>query len=178
MTGLIAGFILVSSAMAGTLAYFVRGTGLSALESVTLFAAGSMLALGGMILLLRQESAIPVSGETDSRLSLATCHLSGLTVWLGVPLGHVLFPYLIWRRRRFTSVQLNREGIACLNFGLSLTLYLLLSAIMLFAGVGFFMLAGLFLTHLISALIGACRAWQGQPHRYPLTINILSPNKA
>jgi uncharacterized protein len=162
------------------LQFFLRGQNTSSLSSLTLLCAGLMLALGGMILLLRSDlrSFVPDSETTSeysksARFKLVCCHLSALTVWLGLPLGNLIFPYLIWHSGRENSPELNQRGIDCLNFQLSLTLYLLLSALMFYVLIGFIMLIGLFVLHVSCAVYAAVRAAHGEPYRYPLTIDVI-----
>ena len=162
------------------LLFFLRGQSTSSLSSLTLLCAGLMLALGGMILLLRFDlrSFIPDSktapqDSKSTRFKLICCHLSALTVWLGLPLGNFIFPYLVWQSGRKNSPELNQHGIDCLNFQLSLTLYLLLSALMFYLLIGFLMLIALFVLHLSCAIYAAVRAAHGEPYRYPLTIDVV-----
>ena len=175
-----AGLVLVSAAMLRILLFFLRGQSTSSLSSLALLCAGLMLALGGMILLLRFDlrSFVPDSGTSpqdakSTRFKLVCCHLSALTVWLGLPLGHFIFPYLVWHSGRKNSPELNQRGIDCLNFQLSLTLYLLLSALMFYVLIGLFMLIGLFALHSSCAVYAAVRAAHGDPYRYPLTIDVV-----
>jgi uncharacterized protein len=181
-SGLGIGLVLVSVAMVQTIRFFLFRQPASSLNAITLICAGLMLALGGMIILLRldRQRVDQSSGseDKDSRFKLIGCHLSALSVWIGLPLGNLIFPYLIWAFGRHDSARLNREGLECLNFQLSLTLYILLSALMFYLYIGFLMLSGLFLLHLVSALYAAYRSWQGKAVRYPLTIQIIKPINA
>ena len=177
--GLGIGLILVSVAMVQTLRFFLFRHPASSLTAIILICAGLMVALGGMIILLRLDRHVvlqpPDNREKDSRFKLLWCHLSALTVWVGLPLGNLIFPYLIWAFGRHESPKLNQEGLECLNFQLSLTLYILLSAFMFYLYIGFLMLAGLFLLHLIFALYAAYKSLQGKAFKYPLTIQIIKP---
>ena len=60
-----------------------------------------------------------------------------------------------------------------LNFHISLLLYSVLCVPLLFIGVGFLLLAGLWLLAFVFAIVAAVRAGDGRPHRYPLTIRFV-----
>lgn len=172
--------MLVSIAMVQTIRFFLFSQpASSSLTAITLICAGLMLALGGMIILLRLDrEQVVQSAENenkDPRFKLIGCHLSALSMWAGLPLGNLIFPYLIWAFGRSESARLNKEGLECLNFQLSLTLYILLSVLMFYMYIGFLMLSGLFLLHFVYALYAGYRTWQGKAVRYPLTIQIIRP---
>ena len=163
--------------MVQTIRFFLFRQPASSLTAITLICAGLMLALGGMIILLRLDRQLVVQSSgnevKDPRFKLIGCHLSALSVWTGLPLGNLILPYIIWAIGRHESARLNKEGLECLNFQLSLTLYILLSALLFYVYIGFLMLVGLFLLHLVSALYATYKTWQGKAVRYPLTIQII-----
>lgn len=165
--------------MVQTLRFFLFRQPASSLTAITLICAGLMVTLGGMIILLRldRQSVFPASAyrDKDPRLSLIWCHLSALSVWVGLPLGNLIFPYLIWTLGRHKSARLNTDGLECLNFQVSLTLYILLSVLMFYLYIGFLMLSGLFILHLVSSFYAIYKTWQGEAFRYPLTIQIIKP---
>lgn len=61
-----------------------------------------------------------------------------------------------------------------LNFHLSLTIYAIVSAILVLVIIGFFMLIAIAITSVVFAIIAAVAASNRQPYRYPLTIRFVT----
>jgi uncharacterized Tic20 family protein len=96
-----------------------------------------------------------------------------LSLWGGLPLGHLVLPFWFWRKSRHLSKFNDEQGLAALNFQISLTVYLLLSLLVVYLMVGFLMIAILFCLHLVSVLWNVKRASAGEVARYPLSMAVL-----
>lgn len=101
------------------------------------------------------------------------CHLSALSGWVGVPLGHILGPLLVWLFKKDESPFIDAEGKESLNFQISMTIYLAVSAILIFVVVGFVLIGILFIFNLVYVILASIEASKGQPYRYPLTIRFI-----
>jgi uncharacterized Tic20 family protein len=109
------------------------------------------------------------------------CHLSALLglVWfpfgghLLVPFGHLLGPLVIWLVKRKEYPFVDRQGKEALNFQISMTLYGILSSILVFILVGFLLLMVLAVTDVVLVIIASVKASNGESYRYPFTIRFI-----
>lgn len=127
------------------------------------------------------------------------CHLSAFSAVVGVPLGQIAGPLVVWMWKRGDSAFVDRHGRESLNFHLSFALYTVLATLLLFAPfllaffgfvnnvspgatalpfVGSFLFAlavygAIALTGLICTLIGAVKAANGEHYTYPCAFPFL-----
>lgn len=150
----------------------------SFLSVVLLMVAGLMAGLSGMMLLVRADIAEPVEAKanmpSEHRVA-ALCHLSAMPLWLGIPLGNFVLPYLCWRRTRRRSSYVDRHGIASLNFQLSITLYQLIAVMLFYLVAGLLMYALLIAVHILLTFYATWRAWSGREYTYPMSIRFITP---
>lgn len=99
-------------------------------------------------------------------------HLSAFAGWV-IPFGNVLGPLLVWVLKKDTMPLVNQHGKEALNFQISLTLYMLVSAVLVLVVIGVFLLIGLVLFGVVVIILAAVKANQGLPYRYPLTIRFI-----
>ena len=135
---------------------------------------GLMCGLTAMILMARREAAKPVAGRREENPSRRAVylHACGLLIFTGVPLANFLAGYWLWKNYRRQSQTLHQHGLAMLNFQISMYLYLLLSAFLVFIVIGLLTTPILLLFHLLATLYAMTCAWSGRPVRYPLSIEI------
>lgn len=117
--------------------------------------------------------AVPAGPSQDERTWGMVNHLSALSVYLGVPLGHVLVPLIIWFIKRKQSAFLDRNGKAAVNFQLSMLIYSVAAALATVILIGFVALAGLVILHIFCVITGAVKAHKGEVYAYPLTIRFI-----
>lgn len=111
---------------------------------------------------------VPVPAVTgNDKLWAIVCHLSE---FIGAPF---LIPLIIYLVMKNESAFVRSHAREALNFHLSLLLYSVLCVPLLFIGVGFLLLAGLWLLAFVFAIIAAVRAGGGGSYRYPLTIRFV-----
>jgi uncharacterized Tic20 family protein len=152
--------------------------GISFLSVVLLLAAGLMAGLSGMMLLARSEAAdrVEKSSEFPSENRYAAlCHVGALLIWLGIPLGNFILPYLCWRRVRRQSSFVDRHGISSINFQLSVTLYQLIAVLLFYLIAGLLMMALVMILHLLLSLFAARQALSGREFSYPMSIRFIRP---
>ena len=101
------------------------------------------------------------------------CHLSALSAFVGVPFGHLAGPLLVWLIKRNEYPYVDEQGKESLNFQLSMTLYGIIAAILVFVVVGVFLLLALGVLNIVAVIVASVRANDGRPIRYPLTIRFL-----
>ncbi len=93
-----------------------------------------------------------------------------------IPFGSVLGPLILWLMKREESAFVDKCGRSCLNFKLSLMIYVLISGVLAFLGIGFLLLIILGVVDFICTVLGMVKASSGQVYHYPLTIKFLSEN--
>ena len=118
--------------------------------------------------------------ESQARTWNMLCHLSALTGFVGVPLGNVLGPLLVWQIKKNEIPSVDIHGKAALNFQITVLLALLVtSAVML---VGIFLCFGwlllpvvilIGLAGLIFPIIAGIKANNGEDYKYPYCIEFV-----
>lgn len=108
--------------------------------------------------------------ERDSRLYGMLCHLLALSGIIGIPLGHILGPLVMWLVKRDEYPFVEEQGKESLNFQLSFTLYALISGITI---VGLILWPVIIVVDIVYVVIASVKTNEGVPYRYPLTIRFI-----
>lgn len=111
--------------------------------------------------------------EQQERLWGMFCHLSALAGFLGIPFGSILGPLIIWLIKRNDYSFVDEQGKESLNFQISMTIYGIVSALLILVVVGIFLLIALVVFELVMIIIASVKASNGEYFRYPLTIRII-----
>jgi len=109
----------------------------------------------------------------DERMFGMLCHLLGFAGLLGVPLGSIIGPLVIWLIKKDESEFVDQCGKNALNFQISMTIYLAVSAVLTLIFIGFVLLLVLGIVWLIGVIQASIAANEGRQHVYPLTITFL-----
>lgn len=112
--------------------------------------------------------------EKIARNWAMACHLAGLSAYIGVPFGHIFGPLLIWLIKKDEIPLVNDQGREALNFGITLTIFYIISGLLVFVLIGIVPLLFLPLIHLILGIVAAVRASEGEVHRYPFNIRFIN----
>jgi len=101
-------------------------------------------------------------------------HLLPLCLFLGLPVLHILAPFLIWRRRRSRSPFSASHALESFNFQLSPILYALAAAVIEWITFwGWILLAGTAIADIFLVGMAADRARSGRDYRYPMAIRFV-----
>jgi uncharacterized Tic20 family protein len=100
------------------------------------------------------------------------CHLSALFGYV-LPLGHIFGPLVVWLLKGPAFPLVDAEGKSALNFQISMTIYFLVAAVLVFIAIGIPILIFLSLFDTILVIIAAVKVRNGEAFRYPLTIRFL-----
>lgn len=119
------------------------------------------------------QSPVPAPGGMSDRTWAMLAHLSSLSMFIGVPMGNIFGPLLVWAVKKDAMPFVDRHGKEALNFGISMTIYLVISGILIFAVVGFFLVPVVLLMALIFPIIAGLAANDGKEYEYPLTIRFV-----
>jgi uncharacterized Tic20 family protein len=113
------------------------------------------------------------SGGLTANNWVMLCHLSALAGGLVPGLGHLLGPLIVWLAKKDEIPQVDIEGKEALNFQITMSLYMLISGLLMWVGIGFLMLAAVIVADLILTVVAAVKTSQGTLYRYPFTIRFL-----
>jgi uncharacterized Tic20 family protein len=120
------------------------------------------------------EKAKPVDKATkDERMWAMFCHLSALTLFI-IPFGNIIAPMVIWIIKKDEFPLVEDQGKEVLNFQISLTIYVIISAILTVVVIGIPLLIGLVVFGVIVTIIAVIKVNEGEKYRYPLAIRFVS----
>ena len=110
----------------------------------------------------------------EERLWAMLCHVSGLAGYLGiVPFASIIGPLIVWLLKKDTSTFVDEHGKEALNFQITMSIAYAIIFMLCFVLVGFFLLPLWGLWLIVLVVIGAIKASNGEPFRYPLTIRLV-----
>jgi uncharacterized Tic20 family protein len=122
----------------------------------------------------------PPNPESQARTWNMLCHLSALSVFVGIPFGNILGPLIIWqiKKNEFPSVDIH--GKAALNFQLTVTIAAFVGAAVAFV-LSFFCIGYLLfplvlligLAGLVFAIIAGIKASNGEEYKYPWSLELV-----
>ncbi|MEC4726250.1 DUF4870 domain-containing protein [Shewanella sp. D64] len=92
-----------------------------------------------------------------------------------IPFGSILGPLIVWLTKRDEMPFVDECGRNCLNFKLSLMIYMLISAILMLVGIGFILIGLLAIADIVFTIIASIKASEGISYRYPMSIKFLKP---
>jgi uncharacterized Tic20 family protein len=86
----------------------------------------------------------------------------------------IIAPLVIYLVKKDSSPFIRQHAAEALNFHITLTIAVIVSAILVIVVIGIFMLFAVLIAGAILAIIAAVAAGKGQPYRYPLTLRLVS----
>ena len=114
------------------------------------------------------EPAEASSPASDEKNLAVLCHLLGL-----LPFFYVIGPVIVWQWKKDDSAFITRHALACINFQISLLIYLAVFGVLSLAliGIPFLIATGIF--GFVMPIIGAIKAGNGEEYPYPLAITFV-----
>lgn len=129
--------------------------------------------------LMPRSEQVPGLTQEDKTWGLFT-HLASLSGYIGVPLGNILGPLVIWLIKKDGSKFLDDQGKEALNFQISVTMYAfaggIIGFILSFIGIGFLiflLVAAVGLAGIVFPIIAAVKNNKGEAYRYPATLRLI-----
>jgi uncharacterized Tic20 family protein len=101
------------------------------------------------------------------------CHLGGLIGTFLPPLT-IILPMVIWLVKREGYPLVDDQGKEALNFQISITIYAIISAILILLLIGIVLLVVLGIFSFIIQIVAMIKANEGVRYRYPLAIRLVS----
>ena len=112
--------------------------------------------------------------ENKNAVTWATlCHVGALSMYLGIPFGHIIVPLVIWLIKKNEFPFVEDQGRESLNFQISMTIYGLIAGLLAFAFIGFLIIPVLIVVHVVFIVIAIVKTNNGESYRYPITIRII-----
>ena len=125
-------------------------------------------------------SAPPPNPDSQARTWNMLCHLSALAGFVGVPLGNVLGPLIVWQIKKNEIPSVDAHGKAALNFQLTVLIGLFASiiaglvlSVICIGYVFFFVAMAIGLIGLIFPIIAGIKANNGEDYKYPWSIEFV-----
>ena len=111
----------------------------------------------------------PIAGHSltpDERTWGLVAHVSGLIGFLG--------PLIVWLIKKDESAFVEGEARESLNFQITVTLAAIPCAILILLCIGVFLLMALWVASVVFIIMGAIKANEGIPYRYPVSLRLIS----
>ena len=116
----------------------------------------------------------PTEGYSkDERMWGMFCHLAALAAFVGIPLGNVIGPLVVWLIKKDEFPFVNEQGKESLNFQISMSIYALVCFPLMFVLIGIPLLIAVVIADLVLVIMAALKANEGIAYRYPLTIRLI-----
>lgn len=119
-----------------------------------------------------QSGEVNVSKKDENMWGML-CHLSALAGFV-IPFGNIIAPLVIWMLKKDEFPHVDDQGKESLNFQISLTIYVIVGAILVLIAIGFLILLFLAVYGLVMIVIASIKANEGVKYRYPFTIRLIS----
>jgi hypothetical protein len=101
------------------------------------------------------------------------CHLTAFSVFVGVPLGNILGPLIIWLVKKNEYAFVDYHGKESLNFQISMTIYYIIAAVLIIVLIGWLLLGVLVVLNIVLVIIASIKASDGELYEYPFTIRLI-----
>jgi hypothetical protein len=110
-------------------------------------------------------SVIIMEIDKDARTWATICHLSALIMLVGVPLGNILGPLVVWLAKRQENEFVDDQGKEALNFQITFTLCEIVLFILI--------MMALFILNIGLVIKAAIRSNEGISYRYAFTLRLV-----
>lgn len=120
-----------------------------------------------------ESTTSQTSGLSKDSLNLGMlCHLLAFTAFF-TGVGSILGPLIIWLMKKDEDPYVDEQGKESLNFQISIAIYGIISAILIFAVIGFFLIFVVAIAWFVLTIVGTMKASKGELWKYPLTIRLI-----
>jgi uncharacterized Tic20 family protein len=114
---------------------------------------------------------------TEKNLAMF-CHLSAIVGGLvfsaiGLPVGNILGPLIIWLVKKDTMPMVNTHGKEALNFQITVSAVILVCMALFWLVLPLLLIPVVGIAALILTVIGTIKASNGELYRYPLTVRLI-----
>jgi uncharacterized Tic20 family protein len=101
------------------------------------------------------------------------CHLTALLGIVGIPFGNIAGPFIIWLLKRNEYPLVDEQGKEALNFQITMTIFALAAALLIYFKIGFFLLLLIAGINFILVLLASIKTYSGENYSYPFKIQLI-----
>lgn len=110
-------------------------------------------------------------GSLTDKQWILLSHLGTLIGYM-LPFGNIIVPLLVYSMKKESPLVVEHSRNS-LNFQISITIYMLISSILILVLVGIALVAILALIQVVCVVIATIKADKGEIYKYPLTIQFV-----
>ncbi|RKY77092.1 DUF4870 domain-containing protein [candidate division KSB1 bacterium] len=115
-----------------------------------------------------------VQNNTDKSRSWAMlCHLSALSIFVGIPFGNIIIPLIIWLLKKDESELIDANGKESINFQITFTMVLIITGILCMLVIGFIFLPVVLIADLVFVIQATIKTNEGTEYKYPYSIHFI-----
>lgn len=107
--------------------------------------------------------------NSEERNYAMLCHLSALAGFV-IPFGNIIGPLIVWLLKRNEYAEVDRQGKDALNFQISMTIYAIVSAMLIIILIGILLVIAVGVLGLVVTIIASVKSSNGERYQYPLSI--------
>jgi len=122
---------------------------------------------------LPEYPVLDAKDNKQSRIWGMLCHLTALLGIVGIPFGNIAGPLIIWLLKKNVHPFVDEQGKESLNFQLSMTIYALVAALLIYLKIGMFLLLIVAGINFILVVIASIQAFKGETYLYPFKISFI-----
>ncbi len=113
-----------------------------------------------------------VEDEKEKTWGMLT-HLLALSIFIGIPFGNIIGPLIVYLVKKDEYEFVREQGREVLNFQITWTIILIISAVLIVLGIGILMLIAFGIAWLVLVIVGSVSASNGNSYKYPFTIDFV-----
>lgn len=116
----------------------------------------------------------PDKMQSEARMWAMFAHLAALAGLVVPFFGNILGPLVVWLVKKDEFPLVDDQGKESLNFQITMTIGLIVSAILMVVGIGLILIPLVGLTDLVFVIIASVEVNnKGTPYRYPFAIRLV-----
>ncbi len=114
----------------------------------------------------------PGNSDIEVRRWAAATHIAAVAGYV-IPFGNIIGPLLVWQLKKEDGQLIDDQGKESVNFQITVSIAMLVSALLTLILIGFVLIFVIGLGALILVVIAAIKANDGEAYRYPLTLRFI-----
>jgi uncharacterized Tic20 family protein len=114
----------------------------------------------------------PGNSDIETRRWAAATHIAAIAGYV-IPFGNIIGPLLVWQLKKEDGQLIDDQGKESVNFQITVSIAMLVSALLTLILIGFLLIFVIGLGALILVVIAAIKANDGEAYRYPLTLRFI-----
>ncbi len=130
-----------------------------------------LLVSGGIT--VQETTVLQRNEDKQARIWGMLCHLTALLGIIGIPFGNIAGPLIVWLLKKNVYPFVDEQGRESLNFQISMTIFALAAAILIYLKIGLFLLLIIAGVNFILVVIASIRAFNGETFIYPFKIQLI-----